>query len=156
VGIAVVAFGLAAWLTMERYESFLFLLGSVFIPLFGILIADHFVNRRRRIDMAALYEREGDYWYSGGVRAGALLPWVAGFVLYHWIAPTGPDWWLEWNEGLFGTPLSARLPWLSASLPSFAIAFAGTLLLGRGRGGGRGATIMSAPKEGPPRRDSHT
>jgi putative hydroxymethylpyrimidine transporter CytX len=145
VGIAAVAVALAAWLTMDRYESFLFLLGSVFIPLFGILIADHFVNRRRRISVEALDARDGEYWFTRGVRTAALLPWLAGFVLYHWIAPTGPEWWLEWTGGVLGTPLSARLPWLSASIPSFAVAFAATLLLRRGGVRGPRPTIMSAP-----------
>ncbi len=131
LGIAAVSCALAAWLTMERYESFLFLLGSVFVPLFGILIADHFVNRRRHVDVDALYATRGRYWYSGGVRVSALGPWVAGFAVYHWIAPTGPDWWLAWAEALAGTPLSARWPWLSASVASFAVAFAAALALRR-------------------------
>ncbi|MDQ3981176.1 MAG: cytosine permease, partial [Actinomycetota bacterium] len=147
LAIAAVSLVLAAWLTMERYESFLFLLGSVFIPLFGILVADHFVNRRRRIVLDDLYREGGRYWYSNGVRASALVPWAAGFVVYHWIAPAGPAWWLEWTEGLLGTPLSARWPWLGASLPAFGIAFALTLLLrasAEDRGGSRRSTIMAA------------
>ncbi|MDQ4025786.1 MAG: cytosine permease, partial [Actinomycetota bacterium] len=142
-GIAGISVLLAAWLTMERYESFLFLLGSVFIPLFGMLVADHFVIRRRRIAVDSLYDKDGEYWYRGGLRAAALVPWVAGFVLYHWIAPTGPAWWLEWSESLVGTPLSARFPWLSASLPSFAVAFLATLVMGRRKR----ATIMTPPHE---------
>jgi putative hydroxymethylpyrimidine transporter CytX len=129
LGIAAVSCGLAAWLTMERYESFLFLLGSVFVPLFGILVADHFFNRRRSVVVEDLYSREGRYWYSGGVRTAALVPWLAGFVVYHWVAPTGPGWWLEWTEGVVGTPLSARWPWLSASVASFAVAFLASLTL---------------------------
>jgi NCS1 family nucleobase:cation symporter-1 len=149
VGIAVVSAGLAAWLTMERYESFLFLLGSVFVPLFGILVADHFFNRRRSVVVEDLYSAEGRYWYSGGVRAAALWPWVAGFVVYHWVAPTGPGWWLEWTEGVVGTPLSARWPWLSASVASFGVAFAATLTLrgdrrSRDRDRAGGSTIMAA------------
>lgn len=140
LGIAAVSCALAAWLTMERYEGFLFLLGSVFVPLFGILVADHFVNRRRRVAVDDLYRERGRYWYSGGVRAAALAPWVAGFGVYHWIAPTGPAWWLEWAESLLGTPLSARWPWLSASVASFAVAFAAALAL-RGPRDAQGARL---------------
>ncbi|HEX2294528.1 MAG TPA: cytosine permease [Actinomycetota bacterium] len=129
VAISAVACALAAWLTMERYESFLFLLGSVFVPLFGILVADHFVSRRRRLDVDDLYRERGRYWYSGGVRIAALVPWVAGLVVYHWIAPTGPGWWLAWTDSLLGTPLSARWPWISASVVSFAVAFLAALAL---------------------------
>jgi len=131
VGIGVVATVLAAWLTMERYEAFLFLIGSVFVPLFGILAADYFVLRRRRIDPAHLFQRGGPYWYRNGVRTIALLPWVSGFVVYHWIAPTGPSWWTDAVSAVAGTPLSTSLPWLPASVPSFVVAFLTTLLLSR-------------------------
>ncbi len=131
IGIAAVSAGLAAWLTMERYESFLFLLGSVFVPLFGILAADHFLIRRRRLSIPDLYREHGAYWFNGGVRVGALVPWLAGFLIYHWIAPTGPGWWTGIVGDTVGTPLSARFAWLSASLPSFAVAFLLSLLLPR-------------------------
>lgn len=104
VGIGAIAAALAGWLTMELYESFLFLLGSVFVPLFGVFIAHHFV---RPIP-----------------RPGAFIAWVLGFLLYHWIAPIGPDDWLELVEGVVGTPLGLRYEWLSASVASFAFSFA--------------------------------
>ena len=130
VAVAFVSTLLAAWLTMERYESFLFLIGSVFVPLFGLLTADYFVRRRRRIDVAGLYERNGTYWFGGGVRVASLVPWIAGFVLYHWILPTGPAWWTDWISG-WATPLSAGAGWLNASVPSFVLSFVLTLVLVR-------------------------
>ncbi|MGH2702892.1 MAG: purine-cytosine permease family protein [Actinomycetota bacterium] len=117
VAIAAVATVLAAVLTMQLYESFLFLIGSVFIPLFGILALDLFRSRRHAI---ASFD-EGDL--LRGVRWRAFVPWVAGFAVYHWIAPSGPDWWLESVTGLLGAPLSERWAWLGASVPSFAVAF---------------------------------
>lgn len=121
--IAATATGLAAWLTMARYEAFLFLLGSVFVPLFGILAADHFIVRKGRIDVSSLYKRGGEYWFTNGVRFGSLVPWVAGFLVYHWILPTGPQWWLGIVAEVSDTPLSTQLPWLSASIVSFGVAF---------------------------------
>lgn len=129
VAIAGVAAVLAFWLTMDRYESFLFLIGSVFVPLFGILIAEYFVKRRRRLEVGELYRQGGSYWFTGGFRLQALIPWLAGFAAYHWIAPAGPGWWIEVMEGLFGRPLSLVWPWLPASLPSFGVAFASSLLV---------------------------
>lgn len=131
VSIAVASTGLAAWLTMARYEQFLFLIGSVFVPLFGVLAAEYFLKLRRRIDVADLDRRDGRYWFTGGVRLAALVPWAAGFAVYHWIAPTGPSWWVAWMDGLVGTPVSERLPWIAASLPSFVIAFVLTLFVVR-------------------------
>jgi hypothetical protein len=57
------------------------------------------------------------------VRVAALIPWVAGFLVYHWIAPTGPEWWTTMITSLFGVPLSEQLLWLGASVPSFGVAF---------------------------------
>ncbi|CAN5767761.1 putative hydroxymethylpyrimidine transporter CytX [soil metagenome] len=120
-GIVAVAVSLAAWLTMERYEGFLFLIGSVFVPLFGVLIADHFVNRRGAIDVSQLYRQRSDYWYTGGVRLGSFVPWLAGFALYHWITPTGPVWWVSLVEMNLGAPPSWLAAW-GASIPAFATA----------------------------------
>lgn len=123
IAIAAVAVGLAAWLTMDRYEAFLLLLGSVFVPLFGILAADHFLNRRGHIDIDELYRPAGSYWFTNGFRLRAIVPWIAGFLVYHWVLPTGPAWWLDGVSTVLGTPLNERLPWLSASLLSFLAAF---------------------------------
>ena len=122
VGVTVVGAGLAAVLTMQLYESFLFLIGSVFVPLMGVVLADHFLIRRGRVDVDGLYERSGRYWFGGGVRWQALLPWAAGFLVYHWISPSPVDWWMEATATLLGDPLSVQFPWLSASIPSFLVA----------------------------------
>ncbi|HEY1791350.1 MAG TPA: NCS1 family nucleobase:cation symporter-1 [Opitutaceae bacterium] len=56
-------------------------------PLGGIMIADYFVMRRMRLDVAALYRADGEYRYLGGwsmVAAAAflmgVLPSVPGFL----------------------------------------------------------------------------
>ena len=123
VAIAGIGTALAAVLTMELYESFLFLIGSIFVPLLGVLAADHFLVRRGRVDIDDLYRGGGRYWFTGGVRVAALLPWIAGFVTYHWINPSPLGWWLELNAQVFGDPLVARFPWLSASVPAFLVSF---------------------------------
>ncbi|MDQ3985303.1 MAG: cytosine permease [Actinomycetota bacterium] len=123
VGITAVSTVLAGWLTMERYEAFLFLIGSIFVPLFGVLAADYFVRRRRSIDVHHLYEQGGRYWFKGGFRIESVLPWFAGFAIYHWILPTGPTWWLD-AIGKVVTPVSDSVPWISASVVAFAASFA--------------------------------
>lgn len=50
------------------------LLGSVG----GVLIADYFVVRKTRLDLAGLYRRNGPYWYTGGVHLGAVVALLAG------------------------------------------------------------------------------
>jgi putative hydroxymethylpyrimidine transporter CytX len=131
IGIGGVSVALAATLTMSAYESFLFLIGSVFVPLFGMLCAEYFVLRRRALNVEDLYRSDGRYWFRGGVRAAALIPWICGFVVYHWIAPVGPTWWIDGIGSLLGSPLSERAGWLGASVPSFAIAFLLALIVPR-------------------------
>ncbi len=123
IGIGAISVVLAAWLTMERFEAFLFLLGSVFVPLFGILAADHFVNRRGAIQVDQLDAKNGAYWFTGGVRLSALLPWVGGFLVYHWILPVGPGSWIDLVGRIVGDPLIVRFPWLSASIAAFVLSF---------------------------------
>jgi NCS1 family nucleobase:cation symporter-1 len=84
------------------YESFLFLLGSCFVPLFGVLAADFVLGEDRAVQLR---------WRGLGA-------WLAGFAAYHWIQPTGPSWWAE---------LAAHVPGAGtftggASLPAFAVA----------------------------------
>jgi putative hydroxymethylpyrimidine transporter CytX len=119
IAVTLLGAALAGRFTMGTYELFLFLLGSVFLPLFGVWFADYFVL--------------GNRVSAGGVRLRAVLGWLGGFLVYHWIAPTPLDWWTGITERLFGQPLSVRFPWLGASLPSFLVAFALHLLVGSRR-----------------------
>ena len=48
----------------------------------------------------------------------ALAAWLAGFVAYQWLSPTGPQWWVEQVQRL--DPPSWQI---GATLPSFAVSF---------------------------------
>jgi putative hydroxymethylpyrimidine transporter CytX len=113
-GLGVLSFLVALVLDITRYEHFLLLIGSVFVPLFGVLGADVYLLRRRYA-VADLFDR------PVAVRWSAIVAWVIGVVSYHGIA--GNLGWL----GLAGAP------WLGASLPSLAVALVAHLILaGRG------------------------
>jgi nucleobase:cation symporter-1, NCS1 family len=139
----VLAFGAVATLLailvddLARYENFLFLLGALFVPLFGVLAADWYVLARRRYDVDAMYRADGPY---RGVRWLAMLVWLLGFLVYNWINPGTVTAWVSLVEGLLAGllnlpfPLSARLPWLGASVPAFLVAFLAMLAVGRRRG----------------------
>jgi len=130
VALGALAFGLALVLSMERYEVFLLLIGSVFVPLFGVFAADWLVRARGRYWEEELFAETGVRWL-------ALVPWAAGFVLYHWSVPTGPQGWVEGVGTVFRDWLGLPFPLfgsaLGASLPAFAIAFALALVLPRRR-----------------------
>jgi NCS1 family nucleobase:cation symporter-1 len=113
VGIAVIGTALAARLNMASYETFLFLLGSFFLPLFGVVAARYLFDR---VSFDPTREPRA------GI-ASAFVAWFAGFAIYHWILPTGPAWWTDAVENVAGTPLFAKASWLPASLPALATAF---------------------------------
>jgi nucleobase:cation symporter-1, NCS1 family len=104
VGVGAVATVGALVVDLGRYQSFLFLLGSFFVPLFGVLAADFLAGEGRAV----------------AVRWSGLAAWAAGFAAYQWIHPTGPGWWVDVVGRL---PGSAEFTG-GASLPSFALAFA--------------------------------
>jgi NCS1 family nucleobase:cation symporter-1 len=71
------------------FEQWLIAYSSLLGAVGGILIADYFVLRRTRLDLAGLYRREGPYWYSGGFNplaivalALGILPCVPGFLAH--------------------------------------------------------------------------
>jgi nucleobase:cation symporter-1, NCS1 family len=112
----------------RTFEYFLYLIGAVFVPLFGVFMADWGVRHHGRYGEAALFEDA-----HPGVRARAFIPWGAGFVIYQWCVPTGPAWWTDAIDRAFTSwhlpfPLIAGSP-LGASLPSFMVAFVLALLV---------------------------
>ena len=71
---------------MEQYENFLFLIGAMFVPLFGVVLTDYFFMRDRRISTENLYRPQGEYWYARGFNVIALTCWAIGFFVYELIA----------------------------------------------------------------------
>ncbi|MEG0663054.1 MAG: cytosine permease, partial [Anaerovoracaceae bacterium] len=54
--------------------------GIVLAPVAAIFIADYYVCKKKRVDVAALYQGpEGRYWYSGGWNGAAIIAWIASF-----------------------------------------------------------------------------
>lgn len=71
---------IALFAPIAQYEGFLLLIGSVFAPLFGVLLTDHFVVRRR---VAAVAKTRPSL--------PALLAWAAGVVAYQALSRLVPD-----------------------------------------------------------------
>ena len=72
---------------LVSYQSFLFLLGSVFVPLFAVLLADWLAAGRH-------YSAD-DVFEAPAWRPGLVAAWIAGFAVYQWLNPTGPVWWTD-------------------------------------------------------------
>ncbi len=92
------------------YQSFLLLLGSVFVPLFAVLLADW-------LAAGAHYTPE-DVFGTPPWRWGLVGAWVAGFALYQWLYPTGPSWWVDLVGELHPPDWG-----IGATVPSFIVSF---------------------------------
>jgi nucleobase:cation symporter-1, NCS1 family len=102
---------LALALNLGNYQDFLYLLGSFFVPLFGVLLADWLLA-------GAHYTRD-HVFEAPAFRVDQLAAWTFGFALYQWLSPVGPAWWTRLVEHTHPAAVS-----FTASLPSFAAAFA--------------------------------
>lgn len=76
VGVCVCALGtlVALFVPLSSYEHFLYFIGSVFAPLFAILLVDFFLFRRRDIEQS--------------LNLPNLLLWLAGFIVYRLLLST--------------------------------------------------------------------
>lgn len=110
-GVGVIVFLLAVAVPIAQYENFLLLIGSVFVPLFGILATDYFLLRGRRYDVDEIYRPHGRYWYQDGFNLRAVMTWLLGIAAYHLIA--------------------RFVPWMGASIPSFLLSLALYLILAK-------------------------
>jgi purine-cytosine permease-like protein len=105
LAVAAVATAGTFVVNLVHYQDFLYLLGSFFVPLFGVLLAQWLVGHR-------------DAFAAPEVRPGQIAAWLAGFCLYQWLAPVGPASWIHLvdhthpGQGAIG-----------GSLPSFALSF---------------------------------
>ena len=96
---------------MRSYQRFLLLLGAVFVPLLGVLVADWLLR-------GAHYTPE-DVFAGPAVRPGPIVAWIAGFLAYEWLAqPADLGFWSDWLSHL-PTPSYA----IGASIPGFVVAF---------------------------------
>lgn len=100
--IGVIGMLTALIVPIEQYTSFLLLIGSLFIPLFGIVITDYLFVKKRKYITEELYLQNGRYWYQKGLNIRAIVAWLFGVISYHLIV--------------------GYASWLGGSIPSFIIA----------------------------------
>jgi nucleobase:cation symporter-1, NCS1 family len=102
---------LAGLLDFGQYQSFLFLIGSVFVPLYAVAAVDFFVVSRRRWDVSS----------SSRFRVAPVIAWACGFAAYQLVYPgTVPGWadfWASIGAGIGFVPPG----WLGSSVAAIAV-----------------------------------
>lgn len=111
VAVAVIATAGALAIDMRSYQRFLLLLGAVFVPLLGVLVADWLLG--------GMHYTRDDVFEAPALRPASVFAWAAGFFVYEWLyQPTDLGFWSRWLGDLW-TPQYE----IGASVPSFAVAF---------------------------------
>lgn len=109
-GASVLATAGALAIDMRSYQRFLLLLGAVFVPLLGVLVA-HWLR-------TGAHYTPRDVFEGPDFRPGSIVAWAAGFLLYEWLyQPADLGFWSRFLHH------AAPSYQIGASLPSFALAF---------------------------------
>lgn len=124
VGVGTLATLLALSFDIVAYEPFLFLIGSIFVPLVGVLVVTYYVLPRGGWDVSE----------TAPARPLLLLPWAAGFVAYQLTLPTffagpGAGWTAWWSARQGDLGIDPANGW-SASLVSLGVAAVLTAVVG--------------------------
>jgi nucleobase:cation symporter-1, NCS1 family len=109
--IGVTATLLAGLLDFGQYQSFLFLIGSVFVPLYAVAAVDFFLISRQRWDVSV----------TSKLRAAPVVAWACGFAAYQLVYPgTVPGWadlWTWINTSIGFVPPG----WLGSSVAAIVV-----------------------------------
>lgn len=75
------------WQILDNLFVFLGYYGAFLSAIGGIMVADYYVIRRRRINVPALYDPFGQYRYTRGVNPAGMVAWLlAGAIAAWWSA----------------------------------------------------------------------
>lgn len=66
------------WEIMARIGGFLNIMSSIYSPIAGICVVDYYLIRKRRLNVPALYEDKGPYYYGNGWNLAGLISMVIG------------------------------------------------------------------------------
>ena len=121
VAVGVIATVIAGFLDFGKYQAFLFLIGSVFVPLFAVATVDFFLVSRQRWDVSE----------TSPVRIVPIVAWAAGFIAYQLVYPGTvagwADFWIAVDRAVgFTAPT-----WLGSSVAAIVVGGAVMFLLGK-------------------------
>jgi purine-cytosine permease-like protein len=85
IGLIGTTLGLLSSKLLDDYAGFMLVLGSLLVPVGGVLLARFFVSRLP-VDVAGLYADDGPH---RGFAWGGMLAWALGAIVYHLAAPVG-------------------------------------------------------------------
>ncbi|MFV8828188.1 NCS1 family transporter [Alkalihalobacterium sp. APHAB7] len=64
----------------------LLIVGGILSAIVGILVADYYLLRKRRVNVPDLYKEDGQYSYAGGFNAAGYIAWILGGTAAYFLA----------------------------------------------------------------------
>ena len=86
---------------ISQYETFILLIGSVFVPLFGVVLSDYYIVKRRQYTQDMMYGKN-----VPKIGFPAIVAWSFGVLLYYLLSSLSPIYILQWSQ-------------IGATIPSF-------------------------------------
>ncbi|EKN67545.1 NCS1 nucleoside transporter [Neobacillus bataviensis LMG 21833] len=77
------------WTLFGVIIPILLIVGGILSAIVGILFADYYLLRKRRVNVPELYEDHGQYKYMGGVNAAGFIAWIIGGVASYFVPEYG-------------------------------------------------------------------
>lgn len=69
------------WSLFDILNSVLLIVGGILSSIVGILFADYYLLRKRRVNVNDLYETNGQYRYLKGVNLAGIIAWIIGGLI---------------------------------------------------------------------------
>lgn len=71
---------------LDSFEMFLNYIGMVFGPIFGIIITDYYLVRKKQYDAEEFDDPSGRYWYQSGFNLVTIGVWIISVIIYIFIS----------------------------------------------------------------------
>lgn len=68
------------WVLLDFFLTYLPAVGAALAPIAGIMIADYYLIRKRKLDVREIFEPDGQYHYWHNVNPASFLAWFAGAI----------------------------------------------------------------------------
>ncbi|MFD2445584.1 NCS1 family transporter [Bacillus sp. CGMCC 1.16607] len=77
------------WNLFDVIIPVLLFVGGILSAIVGILFADYYLIRKRRVNVPALYETDGQFKYMGGVNLAGFIAWIIGATASYFVPSYG-------------------------------------------------------------------
>ncbi|MEK4283261.1 NCS1 family transporter [Ureibacillus sp. FSL K6-0165] len=69
------------WNLFDILTQVLLIIGGILTSIVGVLFADYYILRKRRVNVKDLYEVDGQYRYANGINWAGMLAWIIGGII---------------------------------------------------------------------------